>query len=363
MSDINNTPDDEQTDPNVIAIERDTTHPYEDFSDMYVNIFDNPHKHGEDLKWAAETGHRDVFEKLLPKVQNHGEVAAIAFVNGNPLWAQEIVDQYPDNNFEEYFEALLNVGEIDKALALWGTTDTTLSKTSLAFEKAAYEKIPEDYRSEFRELAEEYLTEKQLVDRVVRSNDINWVQRQIDAGLDFSLDADQIGLLVDQSYTEVIQALSASNSQLRNNFIQAARVGNPALFKQINIQSNDGAEVEQTVDNAPIQTVADTHTVEDAVQQEPTVAQKRGAVLTARIKSTVQQQKNKFAITPLTPKSLKEKLAEKSSRKNSERAVLHGSLKNAGQLQSDGKPLRSGTTHVVSKTDKGTVVRKRFSAV
>ena len=364
MSDINDTPDDEQTDPNVIAIERDTTHPYEDFSDMYANIFDNPYKHGEDLKWAAETGHRDVFEKLLPKVQNHGEVAAIAFVNGNPSWAQEIVDQYPDNNFEEYFEALLKVGEIDKALALWGTTDTTLSKTSLAFEKAAYEKIPEDYRSEFRELAEEYLTEKQLVDRIVRSNDVNWVQKHIDAGLDFVLDADQIGLLVDQNYIDVIQALSASNGQLRNNFIQAARVGNPALFKHINTQNNDSAhvdqtsEVEQTVEEAPVQTAS-----VEAVQQEPTVAQKRGAVLTARIKNTVKQQKTKFAITPLTPKSLKDKLAEKSSRKNSERAVFHGSLKNAGQLQPDEKPLRSGATHVVSKTDKGTVVRKRFSAV
>lgn len=364
MSDINDTPDDEQTDPNVIAIERDTTHPYEDFSDMYANIFDNPHKHGEDLKWAAETSHRDVFEKLLPKVQNHGEVAAIAFVNGNPSWAQEIVDQYPDNNFEEYFEALLNVGEIDKALALWGTTDTTLSKTSLAFEKAAYEKIPEDYRSEFRELAEEYLTEKQLVDRIVRSNDVNWVQRQIDAGLDFVLDADQIGLLVDQSYIEVIQALSASNSQLRNDFIQAARVGNPALFKRINAQNNESAEVEQTVDENSTQTVADTHTDADAVQAKIPVAQKRAAILTARVKSTVKHQKAIFPVAPITPKSVKEKLAEKSRRKNSGRSVFHQSLNNAGQLQSDGQPLRSGATHVVSKTDQGiTVVRKRFSAV
>lgn len=358
MTDIHDTPDD-VTDPNVIAIERDTTHPYEDFSDMYANIFDNPQKHGEDLKWAAETGHRDVFEKLLPKVQNYGEVAAIAFANGHPSWAQEIVDQYPDNNFEDYFEELLLAGEVDKALALWGTTDTTLSKTSLAFEKASYEKIPEDYRSEFRELAEEYLTEKQLVDRIVRSNDAQWVQRQIAAGLDFVLDADQIGLLVDQNYVEVIHVLSDANSQLRNDFIKAARVGNPALFKKINIQTNDSAEIESTVDAAPGQAA----TIEEA-KQEPTVAQKRGTVLTARIKKTVKQQKIKFAVAPLTPKSVKEKLSEKSKRKTLERNVFEGSLKNAGQLQSDGKPLRKGSTHVVSKTDKGTtVVRKRFSAV
>lgn len=360
MSDINDTPDDDQTDPNVIAIERDTTHPYEDFSDMYANIFDNPQKHGEDLKWAAETGHRDVFEKLLPKVQNHGEVAAIAFVNGNPSWAQEIVDRYPDNNYEEYFEALLNVGEIDKALALWGTTDTTLSKTSLAFEKEAYEKIPEDYRSEFRDLAQEYLTEKQLVDRIVRSNDPHWVQRQIDVGLDFVLDADQIGLLVDQNYIDVIQTLSNANPQLRKDFIQAARTGNPALFKQINPNEMD-VETTIAVDGGAL---PDLPIEVQAADKNPSASasEKRGLILTARVKNIVKKQKASFAVAPLTPKSVKQKLADKVAAR--EHNVFKQSLKNAGQLQGDGTILKNGTPHVTKKTaEKKPLMRKRLSTV
>ena len=354
MTDTHDTPDD-VTDPNVIAIERDTTHPYEDFSDMYANIFDNPQKHGEDLKWAAETGHRDVFDKLLPKVQNYGEVAAIAFANGNPSWAQEIVDKYPDNNFEDYFEELLLAGEVDKALALWGTTDTTLSKTSLAFEKASYEKIPEEYRSEFRELAEEYLTEKQLVDRIVRSNDAQWVQRQIAVGLDFVLDADQIGLLVDQNYVEVIQVLSDANSQLRNDFIKAARVGNPALFKKLNSTDTQAEPVVTTIDAAK-------QPLETQTRQTTPPAQKRGFVLTARVKNTVKKQKTSFAVAPLTPKSVKQKLAEKEAGR--EKNVFKETLKNAGQLQRDTIPLKDGATHVVKKiAGKNQVVRKRFSAV
>lgn len=347
MNDNQNTPDD-VTDPNVIAIERDTTHPYEDFSDLYANIFDNPQKHGEDLKWAAETGHRDVFEKLLPKVKNHGEVAAIAFVHGNPSWAQEIVDKYPDNDFQEYFEELLKVGEIDTALGLWGTTDTTLSKTSLAFEKVAYDRIAEDYRSEFREMAEEYLTEKQLVDRVIRSDDAAWVQRQIDAGVDFVLDADQIGMLVDQNYLGTIQALSKANAQLHNDFLQASRSGNPALFNRLN-------------PTEPAKSVAPEPTTP---QKTPkiTPAAKRGFVLTARVKNIVHVQKAAFAVAPLTPKTLKEKLAEKSTKKR-EQTVFRQSLKSPNQLQNTG-PLRNGAMHVIEKGKKGpVVVRKRFSAI
>lgn len=301
---MHDTPENDDTDLNVIGIEKDTTHPYEDFSDLYVNVFDNPQKHGEDLKWAAETGHRDVFEKLLPKVDNYGDVAAVAFINGNGNWAQEIVEAYPDNDFQEYFEELLKAGQIEQALALWGTTDTTLSKTSVAFEKSAYERIPEEYLSEFREMAEDYLTEKQLVDRVVRSNDVQWVQRQIQAGLDFVLDAEQIGFLVDQNYVQVIQALAQARPQLHNDFNQAARLGNPALFKQLN-------SVTEVEDVAP------------STSPEPTAAQlsvtqtaaKRGFVLTARVKNIVQAQKAAFAVTPLTPKSLKDKLVEKADQK------------------------------------------------
>lgn len=363
MTDTHDTPDD-VTDPNVIAVERNTTHPYEDFSDMYANIFDNPEKHGEDLKWAAETGHRDVFDKLLPKVQNYGEVAAIAFANGHPSWAQEIVDQYPDNNFEDYFEELLMAGEVDKALGLWGTTDTTLSKTSLAFEKASYEKIPEDYRSEFRELAEEYLTEKQLVDRIVRSNDAQWVQRQIAVGLDFVLDGDQIGLLVDQNYVEVIQTLSEANSQLRNDFIKAARVGNPALFKKINPTDTTDTDVENTAVDVGAPNAAPALEMPTA-EESPfvTPAEKRGFVLTARIKNIVKKQKNSFAVAPLTPKSVKQKLADKKVAAR-EHTVFKQSLKSAGQVQRDTKPLQDGVTHVTKKTaGKNQLVRKRFSAV
>lgn len=348
MNDNQNTPDD-VTDPNVIAIERDTTHPYEDFSDLYANIFDNPQKHGEDLKWAAETGHRDVFEKLLPKVHNYGEVAAIAFIHGNASWAQEIVDKYPDNDFQEYFEELLKAGDVEKALALWGTTDTTLSKTSLAFEKASYDRIAEDYRSEFREMAEDYLTEKQLVDRVVRSDDAAWVQRQIEAGLDFVLDADQIGMLVDQNYLGTIQALSKANPQLHNDFLQAARSGNPALFNQLN-------------PTEPAKSVAPEPTTPTPTPiPQITPADKRGFVLTARVKNIVHAQKAAFAVAPLTPKTLKEKLADKATKKR-EQTVFRQSLQSSNQLQNK-EPLCNGATHVIEKSKKGPLlVRKRFSA-
>lgn len=304
MNDNQNTPDD-VTDPNVIAIERDTTHPYEDFSDLYANIFDNPQKHGEDLKWAAETGHRDVFEKLLPKVHNYGEVAAIAFIHGNASWAQEIVDKYPDNDFQEYFEELLKAGDVEKALALWGTTDTTLSKTSLAFEKVSYDRIAEDYRSEFREMAEDYLTEKQLVDRVVRSDDAAWVQRQIEAGLDFVLDADQIGMLVDQNYLGTIQALSKANPQLHNDFLQAARSGNPALFNVLNPS-------DATPKAKPAQPRVD-NTV--GANDNASAKEKRGALLTARVKRAVKAQMAQHRIVPVTPRSLKDRRAERAVKK------------------------------------------------
>lgn len=309
---MHDTPENDDTDLNVIGIEKDTTHPYEDFSDLYANIFDNPQKHGEDLKWAAETGHRDVFEKLLPKVDNYGEVAAVAFINGNGNWAQEIVAAYPDNDFQEYFEELLKAGQVEQALALWGTTDTTLSKTSLAFEKSAYERIPEEYLSEFREMAEDNLTEKQLVDRVVRSNDVRWVQRQIQAGLDFVLDAEQIGLLVDQNYMEVIEALAQARPQLRNDFNQAARLGNPALFKHLN-------PVEEVEPVAPTPPASSAVVTQQSVA--PTATAKRGVVLTARVKNSVRAQKAAFAVTPLTPQSLKEKLAEKTLQKREKSGI------------------------------------------
>lgn len=229
---------DDDTDLNVIGYEA-PSHPYEDFSDQYENIFDSPEKHAADLLLAVELGNRDVFERLLPKVVNHGEVAVAAYTQDAPRWAEEVVRLFPDANYQEYFEALLNNNEVPKALALWWNTGTTLSRTSRAFDKHLYDQIDEEYLTDFRDLAETYLTDLQLTDCLVRAQDSAWLQRCVDQNLISGvLNADQLGLLVDQNAKDTIDTFCTNYPHLRKDFEHAARAGNPALFNAL-VQDQD----------------------------------------------------------------------------------------------------------------------------
>lgn len=120
-------------------------------SDFYMDIFDNPAKHMQDLTDAVHAGRRDIFDATLDKIDDHPEAACLAYLKNGLSWSSQVPILHPNDNYISYINLLLadaleilrgNAARvsytsdelISHAFEVWDATPSAMEYHSLFFE-------------------------------------------------------------------------------------------------------------------------------------------------------------------------------------------------------------------------------------
>lgn len=168
---------------------------HDDYSDFYMDVFNNPAKHMQDLKDAVQAGRRDIFDAMLDKIDDHPEAACVAYLKHGLSWSSQLPFLHPHDNYISYIDLLLadaleilkgNTARvsytsdelISHAFEVWNTTPSAMEYYSLFFE--IYPHLSTEQQHVVRTFAQEHFSVLHLLKAAMSCGAFELVQTAMD---------------------------------------------------------------------------------------------------------------------------------------------------------------------------------------